>query len=237
MKMLLTIASLFALAGMLSSCTESKASIAAAPTPENGAQFKEGQGLSLTETMAEAIDLKVAEVQEETIAPVFTAELQSVHRGKEASGWMSAEQAERVTLGMKADLKLAGAAETISGKVLRIERSAFAAGGDYEVVVESPSELDPGVSVAATFRLKADGNLTAIPKSALLSTAEGHFVYAKNGEYYVRTAVKIGAVGEEHVEILDGLYTGDEIVTSPVMSLWLAELQSLRGGKACNCGH
>jgi multidrug efflux pump subunit AcrA (membrane-fusion protein) len=58
-----------------------------------------------------------------------------------------------------------------------------------------------------------------------------------NGFYYVRTPVKVGASGGEHVEITDGLYAGDEIVVSPVMSLWLAELQVLRGGKACTCGH
>jgi hypothetical protein len=39
------------------------------------------------------------------------------------------------------------------------------------------------------------------------------------------------------VQITDGLYAGDQVVVQPVMSLWLAELQSLRGGKACADGH
>jgi multidrug efflux pump subunit AcrA (membrane-fusion protein) len=79
--------------------------------------------------------------------------------------------------------------------------------------------------------------VTSIPKSALLTTAEGTFVYAENDEYFLRTPVQVGAVNENHVEIIDGLYTGDVVVTTPVMSLWLAELQILRGGKACTCGH
>ena len=58
-----------------------------------------------------------------------------------------------------------------------------------------------------------------------------------NGKFYLRTAVKVGAMNEQAVEITDGLYSGDEIVASPVMSLWMAELQVLRGGKACTCGH
>ena len=79
--------------------------------------------------------------------------------------------------------------------------------------------------------------MTAIPQAALLTTAEGTFVYAKNDEFFLRTSVKVGARSGDHVEITDGLYTGDEIVTTPVMALWLAELQVLRGGKACTCGH
>jgi multidrug efflux pump subunit AcrA (membrane-fusion protein) len=70
-----------------------------------------------------------------------------------------------------------------------------------------------------------------------LKTAEGHFVYVVNGERYVRTPVKVGMQGVENVEIADGLYTGDEVVTVGVTPLWLAELQVLRGGKACTCGH
>jgi hypothetical protein len=44
-------------------------------------------------------------------------------------------------------------------------------------------------------------------------------------------------MNNELVEITDGLYAGDQIVTSPVNDLWMAELQILRGGKACTCGH
>ncbi len=76
--------------------------------------------------------------------------------------------------------------------------------------------------------------MTAIPANALLTTAEGTFVYAKNDEFYLRPG-KVGARSGDHLEITDGLYTGDESVTTPVMSLWLAELV-LRGGKACGGG-
>ena len=67
--------------------------------------------------------------------------------------------------------------------------------------------------------------------------AEGSFVYAVNDGFYLRTAVKVGAANEQFVELTEGVYAGDEIVVSPVQSLWMAELQLLRGGKACTCGH
>ena len=59
----------------------------------------------------------------------------------------------------------------------------------------------------------------------------------RNGKFFVRTPVTAGAMNDDHVEITEGLYAGDEVVTTPVMSLWMAELQVLRGGKACTCGH
>ena len=73
----------------------------------------------------------------------------------------------------------------------------------------------------------------SVPRSALLTTVEGHFVYAGNGGFFLRTPVKIGTQSAEWVEIADGLYAGDKIVSAAVISLWLAELQYLRGGKAC----
>ena len=52
----------------------------------------------------------------------------------------------------------------------------------------------------------------------------------------MRAPVKLGVVNHEFAEVTDGLYAGDQIVVQPVMTLWMAELQSLRGGKACTDG-
>ena len=230
MKLLL-ILSLIVTAAALTSCSESAASSSPATTPENGAQFREGKGVALTALMAESIRLQTAEVQEEKIAPAFTLSLQAMQRGTEASGWLTADQAARVQPGMEVKI---GSAQ---GSVLRIEKAAYATLGDFEVTVQTTEPIEAGSAITATFRFPAGDAVTAIPQTALLTTAEGTFVYAKNDEFYLRTPVKVGARSGDHVEITDGLYTGDEIVTTPVMSLWLAELQILRGGKACNCGH
>lgn len=230
MKLLL-ILSLIVTAAALTSCSESAASPSSAQTPENGAQFKEGKGVALTALMAQSIRLQTAEVQEEKIAPAFTLSLQAMQRGTEASGWLTADQAARVQPGMEVELG------TAKGSVLRIEKAAYATLGDFEVTVQTAAPMEAGSAITATFRFPAGDAVTAIPQAALLTTAEGTFVYAKNDEFYLRTPVKVGARSGDHVEITDGLYTGDEVVTTPVMSLWLAELQILRGGKACTCGH
>lgn len=224
----------------VASCTDSQASSREASTqaPENGAQFKEGKGVSLTDVMAKSINLQTAEVTEENMTPAVLLQLQTVHKGTEASGWLTAEQASSIRPGMEVDLRVAHPkAAFLKGKVSRVEKTNIIASGDFEIAVQTPTTLEAGTAVSATVRLDPSEGRTAIPKSALLATAEGSFAYAKNGEFYVRTPIKVGAISDAHVEVTEGLYAGDEVVTSPVMSLWLAELQVLRGGKACTCGH
>ncbi len=228
---LIALLALFAAA--LSGCSDSVANPSAdhASTPENGAQFREGKGVALTTLMMQSIGLKTAEVAEEKIAPSFTVPLQAMQRGNEVSGWLTEAQAAHVRPGMEVDLG------SSKGSVLRIEKAPYVTLGDFEVTIKTNAPTEAGTSIDAAFRFPAGEAVTAIPKGALLTTAEGTFVYAKNDDFYLRTPVKVGATSGDHIEITDGLYTGDEIVTTPVMSLWLAELQILRGGKACTCGH
>lgn len=76
-----------------------------------------------------------------------------------------------------------------------------------------------------------------VPSAALLRTVKGDFVYVANGEWFLRTAVKVGARDATHFEIKEGLYEGDTIVTRGVNALWLAELQAVNGGVGCADGH
>ena len=67
----------------------------------------------------------------------------------------------------------------------------------------------------------------------MLQCSEGQFVYTVSGEHLVRTAVQVGAVNSERVEITDGLYAGDQVAAQPVLQLWLTELAAVKGGQAC----
>lgn len=217
-------------------------------------QLKKGHGLALDAKIKKSIALKVAEVGEERIAPVIKADLHVIRGadtavlqvaltpssgGVEANGWLPAEKATYLKPGQEVALRVdsLGAETTEKGIVKRLEKSPYATLNDFEVVVETDAPLDTGTRLVATFRAAAGEPAPAVPRSALLKTAEGWFVYAVNGSFYLRTAVKIGAMSDEFAEITEGLYAGDQIVTSPVNTLWMAELQSLRGGKACADGH
>jgi len=216
-------------------------------------QLKEGHGLGFHPKLKKAIGIEIAEVTEEKVAPEFTVNLHVIqgadtgfrkvsltsNGGVEANGWLSAEKASRIQTGQEVTLRsdaLTGS-EIETGVVKRLDKSPYATLGDFEIVVETATPFDTGTRLVATFHTPAGDAVPVVPRSALLKTAEGWFVYTVNDDFFLRTSVKVGAMNDKLVEITDGLYTGDQIVTTPVNSLWMAELQLLRGGKSCTCGH
>ena len=76
-----------------------------------------------------------------------------------------------------------------------------------------------------------------IPMSAVVDTAEGQHVFVRNGQRWLRTAIRLGAVSGEAVEVADGLLEGDVIAVAGGNYLWMAELQSVKGGVGCADGH
>ena len=220
---------------VLPSCTESEASTAATERPpENGAQFKKGEGLSLTDEMAKAIGLQTADVEEQKIASRLKFTLQPRAGSNEATGWLTSGYAEKIQPGQL--VEILGKPGT-KGKVSNIAKPALSGLADFEITVTSDPAIETAKEVEASVVLPDTEAAASIPRSALLSTAEGHFVYATNGKFYVRTPIKVGAMNDAQVEVIEGLYAGDTVVTVGVKALWMAELQVLRGGKACTCGH
>jgi hypothetical protein len=217
----------------LTSCQKSEAVASAERIPENGAQFKKGEGLSLTDKMKAAIGLKIEDVSEEKVRSSVSFQL-TASGEKLATGWISPEQAGLLKRGMQ--VRIEGSPSLLVGTITRIDLAPVGA-GDAEVVISTKEPLPAGATLKAVAEHPEGEAVPVVPASALLKTAEGAFVYAVNGKFFVRTPVTVGASNERLVEIKDGLYAGDQVVITPVMSLWMAELQVLRGGKACTCGH
>lgn len=235
-SLILCLAALGTAAFLNTSCQKSDAAAnSTEKAPENGAQFKKGEGLSLTDEMKKSIGLAVAEVGEEEIASSIQLDL-TASTAHEAHGTVSADRAALIKPGTEIQLH-SGNATPIKGAVRGLDKVPFGLPGDLEVTVSTNEPLSSSAEWKGTIQLPATGSVTAVPVSALLKTAEGSFVYTVNGSFYVRAPVKTGVANDKLVEITDGLYSGDQIVTTPVMSLWMAELQVLRGGKACTCGH
>ena len=140
----------------------------------------------------------------------------------------------------QAAIVAANGKEELKGEVAAVNRSLEKVQGQAEVMltIEDPgARLTNGVIASISVPLGREQSVVTIPRSALLRTAEGDFVYTMSGKQFVRTAIKTDDVNDDLVEVTDGLYVGDRIVVQPVMTLWLAELQSVRGGKACADGH
>ena len=84
-----------------------------------------------------------------------------------------------------------------------------------------------------TERTEGSEQILTVPKTAVLNTTAGASVYVENGEYYKRTDVKPGRILGDWVEIKEGVYEGDVVVTHSAQTLWLIELRAVKGGKGC----
>lgn len=207
---------------------------------EDGVTFSSKHGLRVAPHTAAFLGLKVAEVEERVVTAEFgfTAQIYGRTRDTQmASGDVSPEQARLLQRGQAVTIEAEGPT-LLGGRISEIDPHTDKATVDHwDVSVTIDGQLAPGTFVTVKVPRGGTAPVTSIPRSALLETAEGKFVYTASGEHFVRTAVKTGTIGTNHVEITDGLYSGDSIVVTPVMALWMAELQSVRGGKACADGH
>ena len=81
------------------------------------------------------------------------------------------------------------------------------------------------------------GEVVEVPVGSLLRSARGDFVYVENGDWFLRTPVTVASIGDTVVQIREGLYDGDVVVSHGVSSLVLSEIQALNGGVGCADGH
>ena len=195
-----------------------------------GITFKSGKGLRIADETKKIIGLEIVEASDQKLSAKFSITVQ-IYRtndtGSEATGFATDSEARQLNAGQTIRLKSTDRG-SIEGKIIRVVPSAES--GRAEVLLEIPEPLDIGTTLEATFTAQEAQNVTAIPRSAVLKTTEGTFAYVVNGDYFFRTAIKTGAENADFVEIKDGLYSGDQIVKQPVMTLWIAELQAIKGG-------
>lgn len=212
--------------------------------PSSGASFKAGEGVTLTDETRKNLGVEVADITERRLPNQIRLTMQVFgekhhhainvedHAGCDVHGsaFLSDTTAAAVKAGQPVEV-IKSTNQPLVGVVLTVQKAL--ALGESEVVLgvsNAMTTLKPGEFVPARINIPREQAVTAIPRSALLRTAEGTFVYAVNGDAYHRTTVKIGAEADGWVEITDGLLTGDQVVTKPVETLYLIELRATKGG-------
>ena len=210
----------------------------------SGASFKPGKGVILTDETRQILGLEIADVIDEKLPQMVRFNVQVFgethrfthleldHTGCDihGSGFLPPERA--VLVEPKEPVKLlTDSNEAIDGFVVAVKKNI--AHGETEIIVGvtgAGTKLKDGEFVQATITLPRDEPVTVVPSSALLRTAEGTFVYVVNGNAYYRTVVKVGSQADNKIEITDGLFSGDQVVTKPVQTLWIIELRATKGG-------
>ena len=187
-----------------------------------GVSFKEGRGLALNPDIIRALGLKTAEAEERPLAAEMKLLAQVFATTPQVLASASIPAAEAARLEMQ---NFTGA------KLVRVDRASATATRRADAIFALDRSPAPQFGEFIELTLAGEPRFTlTVPHSAILDAATGTFVYVVNGENYLRTAVKTGARSAEFVEITDGLYAGDVVVTTPVNQLWLSELRLTKGG-------
>lgn len=226
----------------------------AAGEAEAGVTFSAKKGLLVPPETAKFIGLKVADVEERKFAAEFQFSAQIYRAASEAqfaslqasgtpfalaSGQVSPADAARLSEGQTVSVRSGDEGVSLPGRIVTLKRGLEKSSGEVEVllaIADAPQPLASGAVLSVSVPLGGEKNVVSVPHSALFRTTDGDFVYTVSGDHFMRAPVKLGVVNHEFAEITDGLYAGDQVVAQPVMTLWMAELQSLRGGKACADG-
>jgi hypothetical protein len=92
--------------------------------------------------------------------------------------------------------------------------------------IENPdNQLRPGMTAECTIIMEKRESVMSVPREALQGSPSNRHVYVKHmtiPNAFDRVSVQTGLTNDERVEILDGLFPGDEVVTRGSYSLGFA---------------
>ncbi|MGB0867378.1 MAG: efflux RND transporter periplasmic adaptor subunit, partial [Granulosicoccaceae bacterium] len=126
-----------------------------------------------------------------------------------------------VELGMEVQARLSTNNQSLTAKIVEVAVSTGDSSGyAIEAELENPSDaVRVGMAGSLTIELSAEENRIVIPANAVLSDAEGAFVYmaeeSADGNYSIaRRSVTPGELSNEGLEVLNGLEAGERVVVA-----------------------
>ncbi len=219
---------------------------------EGSVNFEAGKGVIFTRETMDSLGIQVVEVGERELDSVLVVMAQvyrSADETSSASGTFKTGHAYAAALIAVSMTNVVNESRRItiqmpnmngserSARLMRVDDSLKSATQTVEALLEIPdtsNSLVVGLSVKATFHHGGRRSVMAVPRSALLKTAEGNFVYTQNEKHLLRTPVQVGTGNADWVEIKDGLLEGDAIASNKTETLWLTELRATKGGGHCH---
>jgi len=138
--------------------------------------------------------------------------------------WATAQIPEdavsKIKPGTKAHIRIPALGGTsIDGELLRFEPKASGEGGTIGAIFKVPNKnflLRPGMRAEFSIVTSSRSNVMAVPREALQGDAAHRVVYVKHIEIanaFSRLPVQTGEKNDRYVEIISGLFPGDEVVT------------------------
>ena len=122
----------------------------------------------------------------------------------------------RITTGLEGSFNFAGQThELVITKVYPvINNGQFQV--DMEFVNEAPSGLRRGQTARIRLELGESSNALLLPRGGFYQTSGGNWVFKLNedGTQAVKQNIRLGRLNPEYYEVLSGLESGDEVITS-----------------------
>lgn len=195
------------------------------------------KGIYVPDDTRHSLGLKVVEIGEEKVATTLDLTLrvyESTPTAVRASALLPPDEAAMLKPGQSLEVSTPGGLHA-AATVVAVDDRLKDVAGQVEVLVDIATNVGTTVRAFLAARAVVGGTevVTSVPRSALIQGVEGYFVYTTSGNRFVRTPVMVGALMDDIAEIKEGLYSGDEVVSEPAMSLWLTELAAIKGGHAC----
>lgn len=205
----------------------------------SGATHKEGTGITLLDETRQLLGIQTTDVQEQVLPRTIRIAARVFETGNNAaaamlvSGTIATNDAMFLHSGLPVQFQTTSST-TVTGVIQQVTRSLV--NGEAEVIAAFatiPPALKQGDSGEVTISIPGERNVLVVPREAVIKGTSGNLVYAVNGDAYTLTWVEVGAEANGLVEIKDGLFAGDSVVTRGVMDLWLVELRAVKGGQGC----
>lgn len=152
--------------------------------------------------------------------------------------------ANRLKIGQKAHIRVPGYPEkTFEATLAHIGAMVDAESGTLEVAFHMPNSerlLRPGMKAEFSIITASRSGVMAIPREAVQGDGADRFVYIADYELkhaFQKVPVEIGEQNETMVEILNGLFPGDEVVTRGAYTLGFAGKGSVSLKEALDAAH
>ena len=154
------------------------------------------------------------------------------------------DQAGLLRQGMRARIRIAALPNVLSeGRLLRFGTAADPESGTLEAVFllsNADEAIRPQMRAEFSIVLHEQKEVVAVPREALLSDAKGNYLFVKDfglPNAFVRAEVRTGMKNDTHVEILQGLFPGDEVVVKAAYPLAYAGEGTISLKEALDAAH
>lgn len=154
------------------------------------------------------------------------------------------DQAGLLRQGMRARIRIAAIPNVLcEGPLLRFGTAADPENGTLEAVFllsNADEAIRPQMRAEFSIVLRERKEVVAVPRKALLSDTKGNYLFVKDFDLpnaFVRAEVRTGMKNDTHVEILKGLFPGDEVVIKAAYPLAYAGGETISLKQALDAAH